>query len=139
MKVLTRYLLRSHVAPFFFAFLALTGVVLINTLAQQLANLAGKGLSTAVFVEFFVLSLPANIALTLPMAVLVAVLYTFSQFAAENEINALKASGIDLRRMVLPLLFAAATVSSGRSSLRRSTPLALSAVISFSAEKVLKV
>ena len=73
MKVLTRYLLRSHVAPFFFAFLALTGVVLINTLAQQLANLAGKGLSTRVFVEFFVLSLPANIALTLPMAVLVAV------------------------------------------------------------------
>jgi lipopolysaccharide export system permease protein len=113
MKVLTRYLLRSHVAPFFFAFLALTGVVLINTLAQQLANLAGKGLSTSVFIEFFVLSLPANIALTMPMAVLVAVLYTFSQFAAENEINALKASGIDLRRMVLPLLFAAALVAGG--------------------------
>src|SRR5690349_17041740 len=101
MKVLTRYLLRSHLAPFFFAFLALTGVVLINTLARELANLAGKGLDTEVFVEFFVLSLPANIALTLPMSVLVAVLYTFSQFAAENEITALKASGIDLRRMTL--------------------------------------
>ncbi|MBW3628942.1 MAG: LptF/LptG family permease [Gemmatimonadetes bacterium] len=113
MKVLTRYLLRSHIAPFFFAFLALTGVVLINTLARELANLAGKGLATEVFFEFFVLSLPANVALTLPMAVLVAVLYTFSQFAAENEITALKASGIDLRRMVMPLLAAAALVAGG--------------------------
>lgn len=113
MKVLTRYLLRSHIAPFFFAFLALTGVVLINTLAKELANLAGKGLSTRVFVEFFVLSLPANIALTLPMSVLVAVLYTFSQFAAENEITALKAGGIDLRRMVIPLFVAAGLVAGG--------------------------
>ena len=113
MKVLTRYLLRAHVAPFFFAFLALTGVVLINTLARELANLAGKGLPTRVFVEFFILSLPANVALTMPMAVLVAVLYAFSQFAAENEITALKASGIDLRRMVLPLLFAAAVIAGG--------------------------
>jgi lipopolysaccharide export system permease protein len=113
MKVLTRYLLRSHIGPFFFAFLALTGVVLINTLAKELANLAGKGLPTRVFFEFFTLSLPANVALTLPMSVLVAVLYCFSQFAAENEITALKASGVDLRRMVFPLLVCAALIAGG--------------------------
>lgn len=113
MKVLTRYLLRAHLGPFFFAFCALTGVILINTLARELANLAGKGLEMAVILRFFVLSLPANVALTFPMAVLVAVLYTFSQLAAENEINALKASGIDLRRMVLPLFFAAAVLTGG--------------------------
>ena len=50
---------------------------------------------TQVFVEFFILSLPANIALTLPMSVLVAVLYVFSQMAAENEITALRASGVE--------------------------------------------
>jgi len=107
MKVLTRYLLRAHIGPFFFAFGALTGVILINTIARQMADLAGKGLTSDVIFQFFVLSLPSNIALTLPMAVLVAVLYTFSQMAAENEISALKASGIDLRRMVLPLLLIA--------------------------------
>jgi lipopolysaccharide export system permease protein len=113
MKVLTRYLLRSHIGPFFFAFGALTGVILINTIARQMADLAGKGLTGDVILQFFVLSLPSNIALTLPMAVLVAVLYTFSQMAAENEIAALKASGIDLRRMVLPLLMVAAAIAGG--------------------------
>jgi lipopolysaccharide export system permease protein len=113
MKVFTRYLLRSHIGPFFFAFGALTGVILINTIARQMADLAGKGLTSDVILQFFLLSLPSNVALTLPMAVLVAVLYTFSQMAAENEIAALKASGIDLRRMVLPLLLLAALIAGG--------------------------
>ena len=113
MKVLTRYLLRSHVGPFIFAFVALTGVILINTLAKEMASLAGKGLPLRVVVEFFVLSLPANIALTLPMAVLVSVLYTFSSMAAENEITALRASGVDLKRAVLPVVAAAALIAVG--------------------------
>lgn len=111
MKVLTRYLLRAHIGPFLFAFLALTGVILINTLARALADLAGKGLPMDVIFRFFVLSLPANVALTFPMAVLVAVLYTFSDMAAENEITALKASGVDLRRLVLPLLVVAGIIT----------------------------
>jgi lipopolysaccharide export system permease protein len=113
MKVLTRYLIRAHVGPFLFAFVALTGVILINTLAKELANLAGKGLPMGVVLEFFVLSLPANVALTLPMAVLVAVLYTFSTLASENEITALRASGVDLRRAALPLILLAGMIAGG--------------------------
>jgi lipopolysaccharide export system permease protein len=111
MKILTRYLMRAHLGPFLFAFFALTGVILINTLARRLADLAGKGLPPRVILEFFVLALPATIALTFPMAVLVAVLFTFSNLTAENEITALKASGVDLRRMLAPLLVAAGAIT----------------------------
>lgn len=113
MKILTRYLMRAHLGPFLFAFFALTGVILINTLARRLADLAGKGLPPRVIGEFFVLALPATIALTFPMAVLVAVLFTFSNLTAENEITALKASGVDLRRMLAPLLVAAGIITGG--------------------------
>lgn len=113
MKILTRYLLRAHLGPFFFAFAALTGIVMINTIAQRLAALAGKGLPLRVTGRFFFLSLPSNVALTFPMAVLVAVLYTFTQLAAENEITALKASGVDLKRLVLPLLVVASAITAG--------------------------
>jgi lipopolysaccharide export system permease protein len=113
MKILTRYLLRAHVGPFFFAFAALTGVITINTLARRLAELAGKGLPLEVVFRFFVLSLPATVALTFPMAVLVSVLYTFSQLTADNEVTALKASGIDLKRLLLPLFAAAALIAAG--------------------------
>jgi lipopolysaccharide export system permease protein len=111
MNILTRYLMRAHVGPFLFSFFALTGVILINTLARRLADLAGKGLPPRVIAEFFVLALPATLALTFPMAVLVAVLYTFSSLTAENEITALKASGVDLRRLLAPLLVFAAILT----------------------------
>jgi lipopolysaccharide export system permease protein len=111
MKVLTRYILKAHIGPFLFAFLALTGVILVNTLAKQFANLAGKGLPLDVVLRFFALSLPSNVALTFPMAVLVAVLYTFSQIAAENEVTALKANGVDLKRLVMPLVLVATLIT----------------------------
>lgn len=111
MKILTRYLIRAHLGPFLFSFFALTGVILINTLARRLADLAGKGLPPRVIGEFFVLALPATLALTFPMAVLVAVLFTFSTLTSENEITALKASGVDLRRMLAPLLVLAAVLT----------------------------
>lgn len=111
MKILTRYLLRAHAAPFLFAFFALTSLMFVNVVARRFAELAGKGLSMQVIMEVFWLSLPHIIALSLPMAVLVAVLYAFSQLAADNEITALKASGVNLRRLLIPLLGAAAVIA----------------------------
>jgi lipopolysaccharide export system permease protein len=111
MTILTRYLIRAHLGPFLFAFFALTGVILINTLAKRLADLAGKGLPLDVVLEFFVLALPATVALTFPMAVLVAVLHTFSTMLAENEITALRASGVDLRRLLAPVLVGAGVIA----------------------------
>lgn len=105
MRILTRYLFRSHVGPFLFALATLTGILFVNTIARRFEDLAGKGLEMSVILEVFALSLPHILALTLPMAVLVSVLYAFSQLAGENEITALKASGTNLIRMIMPLVF----------------------------------
>lgn len=104
MRILTRYLVRAHIGPFLFALTALTGLLFLNAVAQRLEDLAGKGLGWDVIVEFLVLSLPHTVALTLPMAVLVAVLYAFSELTAANEITAMKAGGVRPQRIVLPLL-----------------------------------
>ena len=111
MSILTRYILKAHVGPFLFALGILTGLLLVNTVARRFEELAGKGLEFRVILEVFFLSLPHIIALTLPMAVLVAVLYTFSQLAADNEINALKSSGVNLVRLLMPLLAASVVLA----------------------------
>jgi len=113
MGILTRYILKAHVAPFFFALSVLTGILMINTVARRLESLAGKGLPWSVMADVFVLSLPHILALTLPMAVLVATLFAFSRLAADNEITALKASGINLNRLLIPLLLVATLFGSG--------------------------
>jgi lipopolysaccharide export system permease protein len=104
MSILIRYLIRAHVGPFLFALSALTGLLFVNAIAQRLQDLMGKGLTRDVVLEFMYLSIPHTIALTLPMAVLVSVLYAFSDLAASNEVTAMKAGGVRPQRLLLPLL-----------------------------------
>ncbi len=110
-RTISRYLLRQHVAPLGFALAALTSLMLIQQVAKQLSSLLGKGLPTGVIIEVFVLSLPFIIAVTLPMAVLVAVLHVFTRLAGDNEITALQAGGVSITRLITPVLGGAAGVA----------------------------
>jgi lipopolysaccharide export system permease protein len=110
-KILHRYVLKEHVGPLTFALTALTSILLLQYIGKNFGQLVGKGLPTLVIAEFFGLSIPLTVALTLPMAVLVATLYAFSRLAAENEITALKASGVSLGSVLKPVLWAAVGVT----------------------------
>ena len=111
MKILTRYVIRAHIGPFLFAFIALTGLIFLNAVATRLDDLAGKGLGLAVVGEFILLSLPHVVALTFPMSILVATLYAFSQLTGNNEVAAVAAGGIHPLRLILPLIGAGAVLS----------------------------
>jgi len=97
--------------PLTFALTALTSLLLLQYIGKHFGQLVGKGLPTLVIAEFFGLSVPLTVALTLPMAVLVSTLYAFSRLAAENEITALKASGIGLGTVLRPVMVAAAGIT----------------------------
>ena len=110
MKILNRYVLREHAGPLTFALAAVTSLLLLNYIAKNIGQLVGKGLPWTVITEFILLSLPLTMALTVPMAVLIAVLYAFSRLAAENEITALKASGVSVGRVLIPVILASCGV-----------------------------
>jgi len=111
MSILTRYLIRSITGPFVFALGALTGLLFLNAIAQRLQLLAGKGLGWRVIGEFMLLTLPHTVALTLPCAVLIAVLYAFSQLTTHSEITAMNASGVKPHRLVVPMLVTGAILA----------------------------
>jgi lipopolysaccharide export system permease protein len=101
--LLSRYLLRQLAAPFAFALTALTSLMLLSQIAKKFGSLVGKGLPWTVIAEVFALSVPFIVAMTLPMAVLLAVLYAFSHLAADNEITAMRASGISVYQILVPV------------------------------------
>lgn len=104
MSILTRHLIRVHAGPFLFAVSVLTGLLFLNAVAQRMERLAGKGLGIDVFVDFMLLTLPHVVALTLPMAVLVSVLYALSDLSQGNEITAMAAGGVTPWRILTPLV-----------------------------------
>ncbi len=111
MKIVYRYILKEHVGPLVFALSALTSLLLLNFIARKFGDLVGKGLPWSVIGEFMLLSVPFTLAMTLPMAVLVATLHAFSRFAAENEITAFKASGVSMQRLVTPVILASVVLA----------------------------
>ncbi|AHG91699.1 permease YjgP/YjgQ family protein [Gemmatirosa kalamazoonensis] len=113
MKITSKYVLREHLGPLTFALGALTSLLLLNYIARKFGDLVGRGLPWTVIAKFFYLSVPFTIAMTLPMAVLVSVLYAFSRLASENEITAFKASGVSMGRLLGPVLWAATVVAVG--------------------------
>lgn len=111
MRLISRHILRSLAAPFFWGVLALTGLLLMNSLAQLIDQFGGRGLGWDVMVEAIVLALPALLTLTLPMSVLVATLYAYSSLAADLEMVAMYANGLSVWRMVRPAFVAAIFVA----------------------------
>jgi lipopolysaccharide export system permease protein len=110
-KILSKYVLKEHTGPLVFALAALTSLLLLNYVAKQFGALVGKGLPWTAILEFFGLSIPFTVATTLPMAVLISTLYAFSRLAAENEITALKASGVGMTTVMYPALGAATIIA----------------------------
>src|ERR1019366_1314684 len=111
MRLISRHILRALSAPFFWGIIALTGLLLLNSLPPLIDRFGGKGIELRTMVECVLLFIPALTALTLPMAVLVSVLYGYSQLAANLEMVAMYANGISVWRMARPALLGAAAVA----------------------------
>lgn len=73
---------------------------------REINRLVGKGLGAWVIGELIMLSLSWMVVLAVPMAVLVATLMAFGKLSSQNEITAMKASGMSLYRMMFPVLLA---------------------------------
>lgn len=103
MWIITRYILREHIGPFVFGLATIVFIFILNVLFRDLDRLLGKGLPVGIVIELFFLHLAWIVALAVPMAVLIATLMAFGRLSADSEIAALKASGINLYRLIGPV------------------------------------
>lgn len=102
--ILKRYILKEHLAPFLISLLVVTFVLLIDRVIDLLNMIIEKKLPAGVILEIFGLSLPYMLALSIPMAVLVATILAFGRMSVDREIVAIKSSGINIYRMLGYLL-----------------------------------
>ncbi len=111
LPALSRYLLREFVgllAPIVAGFVLLYVLVdLFDRLDVLLKNQATLGQS----VRYFIFKVPLVVTQTVPPAVLTAIILTLGTLSRRNEIIALRASGVSLGQMALPLIAAAAVIS----------------------------
>lgn len=107
MKILNRYILAEHIPPFLFSVFIITFILILETIPKIVEMVLDKDISALIVFELIFLNLAWMIALSVPMAVLVATLLAFGRFTSDSEIVAIKSSGINLLRVLIPLLIAA--------------------------------
>ena len=107
MRLLRSYILRLHLVPFLLGFGVVTFILEMDVLFDYLDLVVNRGVAPGIVAWLFVLSLGYIVALSVPCAVLVAVLMTFGRLSQDNEITALRASGVSPGSVMVGPLVAA--------------------------------
>ncbi len=107
LKKIDLYIIKLHILPFFGALLVITTVLLLDKVFELMDLLIRKGVPFDIVLKLFIYALPFILALSVPMAVLIASLIAFGNLSQNFEIIAAKSCGISLKRLLLgPFIFA---------------------------------
>jgi LPS export ABC transporter permease LptF/LPS export ABC transporter permease LptG len=111
MRILDRYIIREILLPFAIALVVLSFVLIIPFIIELAEQLIQKGVSGPTILQLMVTLLPATLGLTIPMALLIAVLIAFGRLSGDREIVVLMACGVSPYRLLRPVLGLAAVAA----------------------------
>lgn len=105
-KIINRYIFKEIALPFAIILFVLTFVLLMGKLLQIMDLMINKGISVLAIAKLIVFLLPSFLMFTIPIALLIAILIAMGTFSADNEVTALRASGLSLWQLYTPVAFA---------------------------------
>jgi lipopolysaccharide export system permease protein len=111
MKVLDRYLLAEMLGPFFVGvvgFILVLAVDLLFTMADLIIN---KGVPLWAVLKLMIYKLPSLLVMTCPVSTLFGTAMALGRLSKDNEIVALRTSGVTLNRIAVPILAVGFAVS----------------------------
>ena len=111
MKRLDRFILTSFIGPFFAILFVVIFALMMQFLWLYIDELVGKGLGLSVILEFLFWGGCTILPLALPLTTLLASMMTIGQMAENNELLAIKSSGVSVLRVFLPLFIVSFGIS----------------------------
>ncbi len=107
MKKLDRLILRSFIGPLALTFTLSVLVLLMQFVWKYVDDLVGKGLEFTVIAELLMYASATFVPMALPIAVLFASIMTMGNFGEKYELVAMKAGGVSVRRVMMPMALVA--------------------------------
>ncbi|MDR2362221.1 MAG: LptF/LptG family permease [Prevotellaceae bacterium] len=113
MRILDKFILRAYFGPMALTFFIVLFVLLLQFLWVYIDELIGKGLSVGVVCEFMFWAMASFVPLALPLSTMLSSIMTMGSFGENNELLAMKATGIPLQRILRPLMVLSVVISIG--------------------------
>ena len=134
MKILRTYLLKEMFWPFILSLAILIFTMLMGNLVNLFNLVVNKGISLVLVSQLILLFIPNLLSYALPLSILSAALLSIGRFSADNEIIAIRASGINLYKLCFPIIIVGLVASLASIPLNdRVKPKAL-----FASRKIVK-
>jgi LPS export ABC transporter permease LptG/LPS export ABC transporter permease LptF len=109
--ILDEYILRQFFGTFLMVLVAFVMLMLVFTFFELLGDIIRNQTPLIVVGEYLINLTPNMIYNLTPLSVLIAVLVVFGLLNRTNEITAMKATGISLYRMIVPVLVIASALA----------------------------
>ena len=113
MRILRTYILKELLQPMGMSLLLFTFILLVGNLVKLANLLVNKGVPALAVLQLFALLVPTLLSYTVPIAVLTGTLLAFGKLSSDREILAMKASGVSLWAISLPVLTVGMILSLG--------------------------
>jgi lipopolysaccharide export system permease protein len=110
MKIIDRYILKQYLVPFGYILGTFSLLYIILDLFDRFSDFVAvkaDALDILLYYGYFLFKVNGFVpflVMVLPIAMLLATLYTLTLFARHNELTAMCASGVSLRRLMVPLM-----------------------------------
>lgn len=102
-KKIDWYVIKTFFGPFIFIFSVLFFIFVVNIVWIRLAQFTGKGLTYWEILKLLSYLSGVVVQLVLPLTILLSSIMTFGEFGERYELAAMKAAGISLTRIMMPL------------------------------------
>jgi lipopolysaccharide export system permease protein len=103
-KIINRYILKEILVPFGIGMGIFTFIFLVSKLFRITEMVVDKGVPVGYAIQLFLCLIPAFLVFVTPMSLLLGILTALTRLSADNEIIAMKTSGIGLYRMSPPVI-----------------------------------
>ncbi len=103
MKKIDRLILRSFLGPLLLTFSISVFVLLMQFVWKYIDDMVGKGLEFGIIAELLLYASATFVPMALPIAILFASIMTMGNFGEKYELVAMKAGGISISRVMLPM------------------------------------
>ncbi len=111
MTILDRYILKQFIANVIFGVVAFICIFFVVDMMENLDDFIDAGVSIYIIMKFYLFFIPEIVKLMLPVAMLLASLFTTGKLSSFNELTAIKSSGVSSYRFMMPFVITAFIIS----------------------------
>lgn len=104
MKKIRKYIIIEAIGPFIAGVLFFTFIFVIQLLPELFKLIINNGAPIKTSFEVFVYMLPFNVAITIPMSILMASIMGYGRLSSDNEIIVMRALGFSHMRIYIPII-----------------------------------